>query len=98
MKVYGAEICIDCRNYLAVQKSRGFAAEFVDITASTANLKEFLNLRDHEQVLAPVREKGSIGIPLFVSDDGKMTLEIDEAMAWLGLPPVAEEENPEKRA
>lgn len=98
MKVYGAEICIDCRNYLAVQQSRGFAAEFVDITASTANLREFLSLRDHEEVFAPVREKGSIGIPLFVFDDGKMTLEIDEAMAWLGLPPVAEEENPEKRA
>lgn len=42
MKVYGTHICIDCRNYQAIQASRGFEAEFIDITADTANLKEFL--------------------------------------------------------
>ena len=40
MKVYGAEICIDCRNYKAIQKNRGVEAEYIDITANTANLKE----------------------------------------------------------
>lgn len=34
MKVYGAEICIDCRNYKAIQKNRGFEAEYIDITAN----------------------------------------------------------------
>ena len=24
MKVYGSKICVDCRNYLAIQKARGF--------------------------------------------------------------------------
>ena len=28
MKVYGAEICIDCRNYKAIQQARGFEAEY----------------------------------------------------------------------
>ena len=32
MKVYGAEICMDCRNYKAIQKTRGFEAEYIDIT------------------------------------------------------------------
>ena len=27
MKVYGTHICIDCRNYQAIQASRGFEAE-----------------------------------------------------------------------
>lgn len=58
MKVYGTHICIDCRNYQAIQASRGFEAEFIDITADTANLKEFLALRDHDPVFAPVREHG----------------------------------------
>ncbi len=42
MKVYGAQICADCRNYKAIQKSRGFEAEYVDITEDTGKLKEFL--------------------------------------------------------
>ena len=37
MKVYGSHICIDCRNYQALQARRGFAAEFIDITANTAD-------------------------------------------------------------
>ena len=53
MKVYGADICIDCRNYKAVQRSRGFAAEYVDITENTMNLREFLQLRDSAEVFAP---------------------------------------------
>ena len=71
MKVYGTHICIDCRNYQAIQASRGFEAEFIDITADTANLKEFLALRDHDPVFAPVREHGGIGIPLFVREDAR---------------------------
>lgn len=85
MKVYGTHICIDCRNYQAIQASRGFEAEFIDITADTANLKEFLALRDHDPVFAPVRE------------DGRKTFDIDEALSWIGQPPVREEEIVEHR-
>ena len=79
MKVYGTPICIDCRNYKALQQARGFAAEYVDITESTANLKEFLALRDHDPVFAPVREHGGIGVPLFVREDGEKTFDLDTA-------------------
>ena len=92
MKVYGAEICIDCRNYKAIQENRGFEAEYIDITESTANLKEFLKLRDTEEIFAEVRERGGIGIPLFVREDGTMTFEINEAMEWIGQAPVEDDE------
>lgn len=98
MKVYGTPICIDCRNYRAIQKSRGFAADYVDITENTANLKEFLTIRDHDPLFAPQREKGGIGIPLFVREDGAKTFDLDEALAWIGQPPVREEEIVEHRA
>jgi len=98
MKVYGAEICIDCRNYKAIQKARGFEAEYVDIIADTANLKEFLALRDNEPVFDAVRARGGIGIPLFVNEDGRKTFEIDEAFAWIGQPPVRPEEIVEFRS
>ena len=96
MKVYGADICIDCRNYKAVQKSRGFAAEYIDITENTANLREFLHLRDSEAMFAPVKEHGGIGIPLFVREDGEKTFDLNEALAWLGQSAVREDELPEK--
>ncbi len=97
LKVYGADICIDCRNYHAIQKSRGFEAEYIDITASTGNLKEFLHYRDNDPTFVPVKEKGGIGIPLFVNEDGATTVDFDVAMAWLGLPPIEEDEIVEKK-
>lgn len=92
MKVYGSEICIDCRNYLTIQKMRGFESEFIDITADTGNLKEFLRLRDTHPIFEPVREHSGIGIPFFVNEDGKETFDLDEALAWLGQEPVGEDE------
>lgn len=92
MKVYGAEICIDCRNYKAIQKARGFEAEYIDITANTANLREFLKIRDNDPVFATVRENSGIGIPLFVREDGTKTFDFDEAFSWIGQEPVKDEE------
>lgn len=97
MKVYGTDICIDCRNYKAIQKSRGFQAEYIDITASTSNLKEFLEIRDLDPLYAEIREEHTIGIPLFVREDGMKTFDWDEAFAWIGEPPVQEEEIVEHR-
>ena len=92
MKVYGTEICIDCRNYKAIQKKRGFEAEYVEITQDTGKLKEFLKIRDHDALYAPLRENGGIGVPLFVNEDGRKTFDIDEAFSWIGEPPVKDEE------
>ena len=97
MKVYGTEICIDCRNYLDIQKNRGFEAEFVDIIADTTTLKEFLAMRDHEPIFEEVRKSGGIGIPFFVNDDGRKTFDVNEAFSWIGQQPVKEEEIVEKK-
>lgn len=97
MKVYGASICIDCRNYKAIQEARGFEAEYIDITKNTDNLKAFLKIRDNSVLFDKVREHSGIGIPLFVNEDGSMTFEIDEALAWIGQPPVKDEEIAEWR-
>lgn len=97
MKVYGTEICIDCRNYKAIQKKRGFEAEYVEITQDTGKLKEFLKIRDKDPLYAPLRENGGIGVPLFVNEDGRKTFDIDEAFSWIGEPPVKDEEIVERR-
>ncbi|HAZ97196.1 hypothetical protein [uncultured Treponema sp.] len=94
MKVYGTEICIDCRNYKAIQKTRGFEAEFISITSDTSSLKEFLTLRGREPIFDEIKAKGGIGIPFFINDDGRKTLDINEALSWIGQEPVSEEEMP----
>ena len=98
MKVYGTDICIDCRNYKAIQKNRGFEAEYINITENTDYFKEFMAIRDLEDLYAPVREKHGIGVPLFVREDGAKTLDINEAFAWIGQPPVEDEEIVERRS
>lgn len=95
-KVYGTELCIDCRNYLAIQKKRGFEAEYINIIESTKLLKEFLEIRDCDPLYEKVRENHGIGIPLFVREDGAKTLDINEAFSWIGQPPVEEVEIVEK--
>ena len=97
MKVYGTDICMDCRNYKAIQKSRGFQAEYIDITESTSSMKEFLEIRDLDPLYAEIREEHTIGIPLFVREDGLKTFDWDEALAWIGEPQVKEEEIVEHR-
>lgn len=97
MKVYGTDICIDCRNYKAIQKSRKFEAEYIDIIENTANMKEFLKMRDLDSVFESVRENHGIGVPLFVREDGEKTFDIDIAMSWIGQEPIKENEIVERR-
>ena len=92
MKVYGSEICGDCREFKALMAQRGFTVDYVDITENVANLRAFLQLRDHEAAFDPVRERGSIGIPAFVREDGEVTLDLNLALSWIGEAPAEEEE------
>lgn len=91
MKVYIAEICFNCRNWLYLADLRGITLETVNIMENTANLKEFLRLRDGSSAFDPIRERGAIGIPCFVDGDF-ITFSPDEALARLGQPPVKPEE------
>ncbi len=88
MKVYGSDICPQCRDFKALLAERGIAVEYIDMTENVRNMREFLHLRDHEEAFAPVRERGSIGIPCFVNDNGEITLDENTALEWLGQPPA----------
>lgn len=74
LKIYGSLHCRDCVAYKAVLDAHGTAYEFVDITGGMPQLKEFLALRDHSDVFERVREKGTVGIPCIVEEDGTMTV------------------------
>ena len=96
MKVYGSEICVDCRNFKAIQKNRGFEVEYIDMTENTKNMREFLAIRDNDPIFDEVKQRGGIGIPLFVREDGQKTFDINEAMSWINQPAVEDDEIVEK--
>ena len=92
LKVYGAGICGECRMFKQIMEERGFEVDYVEITESVPNMWEFLRLRDREEAFAPVRERGTIGIPAFVKEDGEITLDMNTALMWIGQEPVLQGE------
>jgi glutaredoxin-related protein len=81
MKVvmYGTDICIDCVNDKKILVNReDIEVEFRDITKDIGTLKEFLRIRDISPMFEDVRKSGSVGIPLYILEDGTMTFEISD--------------------
>ncbi|MBZ4668073.1 MAG: hypothetical protein PWP07_2018 [Epulopiscium sp.] len=77
--MYGAEICPGCvRAKAQLEKYPNIELDYRNITKNTALLKEFLAYRDHEEIFVPIKEKGKIGIPFFILEDGTKTFEIEE--------------------
>lgn len=79
IKVYGLEACADCQDIKEQIKGRENEYTYFDLAKDTKLMKEFLFLRDHNEAFAKVREKGTIGIPYYVLEDGTVTLYADKA-------------------
>ena len=73
--VYGTMNCPDTVDALREYKARGVDFEFRDIDADIKTLKEFLKLRDTEDVFAEARQEHFVGVPCVVRDDGSLTLD-----------------------
>ena len=69
------ESCPDCTQVKQLYKDNP-AYELVDIGQQARSLKEFLALRDSHPAFAKVRERGSIGIPCFVKEDGTVIISL----------------------
>lgn len=76
MKFYGTMLCPDCVEADKLIKEKKIECEYICITDSTANLKEFLRLRDTREEFAEIKKEGNIGIPCFLKDDGTISFEV----------------------
>ena len=85
IKLYGMHICPDCEQAREQLLFAGVDFEFLDFADSTANLKEFLKIRDTSPLFEEVRREGKIGIPCFVREDGSITLEAADVLKEAGL-------------
>ena len=77
------ESCPDCTEVKALYSNRP-DYELIDIGRQARSLKEFLTLRDHHPAFEKVRERGNIGIPCFVKENGEVIISLkryDEALA-----------------
>ena len=77
LKIYGSMLCKDCVECVEDLKNANVEFEFLDFGDSLINLKEFLKIRDENPQFEAVREKGSIGIPTILKEDGSITLDWD---------------------
>lgn len=71
IKVYVMQTCPDCAGVKELAK-RDSRFEVIDIGAQPRNLKEFLALRDSSPAFNKVKERGTIGIPCFLLEDGRI--------------------------
>ena len=73
-KVYGSMLCPDCVEAKEYFEKVNYKYEFINITESMKNLKEFLALRDNRKEFEEVKKLGYVGIPAILTDDNKIIL------------------------
>ena len=79
-RIYVMESCLDCAQAKQLYGDNP-DYEIIDIGKQARNLKEFLGLRDNHPAFVKVRERGSIGIPCFVKEDGEVVISMKHYLA-----------------
>ena len=72
IKVFVMETCPDCVSIKKLAKDNS-NFQIIDIGEHVRNLKDFLVLRDHHTAFESVRQRGAIGIPCFVKENGEVS-------------------------
>lgn len=80
IKVLGSHLCQDTLYALMKLKDRKVTVEFNNISTNFSVLKEFIRIRETDPVFIGVKERGGLGIPLFVLEDGTRSLSLDEIL------------------
>ena len=78
IKIFGMNTCPDCE-FVKKQAEGNDKYVIIDIGTQVKNLKEFLHLRDTNPAFDAIKRIGTIGIPCFVLEDGRVTLKPEEA-------------------
>ena len=86
IKIYGMPSCPYCA-YVEKQIQNNPDFLYLDIGSDVHLLHEFLELRDHDPAFVPYKEEGDVGIPAFVLENGKVTIDPHE----VGLKSLSDE-------
>jgi glutaredoxin-related protein len=78
LKIYDSALCPDCVKCKEALEQANVPFVYLSITESLLALKQFLKLRETREEFVPVRERGQIGIPCILAEDGKLSFTWDE--------------------
>ena len=78
LKIYGSMLCPDCVQCRKELENAQVPYEYYDFAESLRYLKEFLKLRDENEIFDGPRASGKIGIPCIIRQDGSVTLDWNE--------------------
>ena len=78
--VIGSHLCPDTLYALNRLSEVKAGIDFKNLSASLADLKVYLELRQNSPAYADIRTNGGIGIPCFVLEDGTTTRDLDAVL------------------
>ncbi|MCR5603368.1 MAG: glutaredoxin-related protein [Lachnospiraceae bacterium] len=79
IKIYGMHTCPYC-DYVHEQiKGRENEFQYINIGENIRNMSEFIRLRDSSPVFDHSKEIKDVGIPAFVFEDGRISLDPADA-------------------
>lgn len=93
LKIFGSDMCPDCRECKINYDMNNIEYEYVDINKSLRDLKDFLKLRDSLPVFDHTKEINNIGIPAIVDEDGTVILDWKSYLTKHDLPVLYKEGN-----
>lgn len=70
--LYYSDLCPDTEPFVAALREHDIAYQSVNITASMANLKQFLALRDAHPHFEHAKREGYVGIPTLQLEGGRL--------------------------
>lgn len=74
LKMYGSMLCPDCVEAREYFEKINYKYDFVDITESMINLKEFLHLRDTRKEFNEVKSLKYVGTPAILTNDNRIII------------------------
>ena len=84
LKIYGSEMCGDCQ---ACKKNFDYyhiEYEFLDVCKDLKNLRQFLVLRDSQDVFIRLKKIHDIGLPAIVKEDGEVFTDWEKYLSEQG--------------
>ena len=79
IKIYGMPSCPYCEYVHKQIKGREKEFQFIDIGKNIRNMSAFTKLRDTNPVFDRMKAIGDVGIPAFVFEDGRVSIDPADA-------------------
>ena len=82
IKIYGMITCPDCSYLLDQISGLEDEYEYIEIGEHVLKMKEFLRIRDSKdntEIFKDIKATGGVGIPCFVLENGRISLDPSDA-------------------